>query len=320
MWMELNTFWSGEETTDISWPYSIDSMSETESSKTLKDGKILESLLTWESTSGKQANKIGRTREDSGYITYPSWTIPLTPTIGSTTDWTTTFTTCPMHEELSCSSAISRSVLTTGETSESISGVTTPKNSYQPPSPGGHVDTTMGDNSAPGGPRDIPDDASSTSTRVGGPDDNNNDESEPRGFDSDIESIIVHERPVIHINQLESVSVPGTDGGRNESDDDEYEWRVRAYSPNGSSGRRTTATTSSDGRLSSPFVRELTNGGMPVWSDYDFGYRGKHTEYEYTDDGRMRSMTSTPESLPQISTTSMSNGISEGMKVEGKEE
>src|SRR5581483_10632252 len=54
MWMELNTFWSGEETTDISWPYSTDSMSETESSETLKDGKILESLLTWESTSGKQ--------------------------------------------------------------------------------------------------------------------------------------------------------------------------------------------------------------------------------------------------------------------------
>ena len=153
--------------------------------------------------------------------------------------------------------------------------------SYQPPSPGGHIDTTMGDSSAPGEPRDIPDDASSTSTRVGGPDDNEDNESGSSGFDSDLESILLHEHPVIHISQLESVSVPGTDDGRNESDDDEYEWRVRAYSPNASSGRRTTATASSDGQPSSPFVRELTNGGMPVWSNYDFG---ESTGYEYADD------------------------------------
>src|SRR5438132_1846703 len=128
MCMELNIFWSEGETTDISWPYSTDNTYETESYETLKDGKILESLLTWESTSGEQANAAGRTREDSGYITYPSWTISPTPTIGSTTDWTSIYTTCPMHAEPSCSSAISRSVSTTGAMSESINGVTTPRN------------------------------------------------------------------------------------------------------------------------------------------------------------------------------------------------
>src|SRR5207237_10197983 len=129
--------------------------------------------------------------------------------------------------------------------------------SYQPPSTRGHIDTTMGDSSAPEGPRDIPDDASSTSTRVGRPDDNNDDESGTSGFDSDTESMLLHEHPVIQISQLKSVSVPGTDDGRNESDDDEYEWTVSAYSPNASSGRRTTATASSDGQPSRTFVRQL---------------------------------------------------------------
>ncbi|CAG8654104.1 5735_t:CDS:2 [Paraglomus brasilianum] len=318
---------------------------EIESSETLKDGKILESLLTWESTSGKQANEIGRTREDSGYTTYPSWTISPTPMIGSITDWTTTYTTCPMHEELSCSSTIFRSVSTTGETSELINGATTPKNSPLPledmltlpweiivPQEDQEIYPTMP-------PVQVPEWEDPTITTTMNPDlEDSTVTSKASLSTNDQSSTSTNSNQFLYLElMMEEMKMMMNTSG-------ELELTLPMEVADGEQQQQHPAMVDSAVLSFENLPTEECQYGATMTSDIEESTRDMSTPTmeEYSSQKKlgtpnqdhlnkplgmspdiiqMRSTTSTPESLPQISTTPMSNGTSEGMDVvEGEEE